>query len=503
MRNRIRHRDEANETHALQARFIEASKQDLNYNIFEKDTHAATFVWQFAATFAKKDVRIVGWPADVRLPPQMPAKKGIASLNSKERKSLTAALDARESAGKGLRLEHSTHSPGDYVVYTHDYGVSAIDPRSWRRSTAPMLCMNEKNEVWQTAYDLDGPPAAPASRQRVPTEKGDVVEDEPVKTTGKRSAAGKVKSSAKGKGRADDTEDNIAERKSGRARSLDNEPSKDSKPTKRSRPVAPAPPLRPATRSHTRTQPEPAQEGGGRKPVPPGAIRRRAGQPGAIRRRAGQRVHFTPESEDDDDAPLAPRPRPAAPKRSLPDSSEEEDTEQPPKRAKSAADASAAPPSQRRQQLSHVELTTESRPLTRARSGTKPASIDPPATSKDAAQRKRVQEQANAVVNPVVPGPILYSVHDAQPIGRVYSDPEEPRFVTWRPLEQRPDPAATSSSRPPPVPSWTQGPPPDAASSSRSQLPPVHASPPPSPLPENIVNALSSFAALLQGPNGG
>jgi hypothetical protein len=103
----IRHQKEAQETHALQDALTKASVADLGYDIFHKMTACtATFQWQqLGPILSEKGVCIVGWPMEVRFPPQT---RGIAGLRAQERKSFGVAFEARKIPKQGVHSRRRT-----------------------------------------------------------------------------------------------------------------------------------------------------------------------------------------------------------------------------------------------------------------------------------------------------------------------------------------------------------------------------------------------------------
>ncbi|KAJ7913983.1 hypothetical protein B0H13DRAFT_2325831 [Mycena leptocephala] len=513
MKNKIRHQREADETHALQDALTKASTADVGYDVFRKNgICAATFQWQFGPILRKKSVRILGWPHDVRFPPET---RGISALRAAERKSLFVALDAREIAGQGLCLE-KRQDDASYVVYTHNYDLDPLagKPDSpavvafWRTSSGKeATCMDGANALWRTKYNVDAPHPPTASRQRVATEISEEAEAEVGSTKGKGKSKGKARVQKGVEDKSAALPKEKGKRNGSGKRRADDDDKLDTrarKACKRSPPVDPAP-----SRSRSRAA---VQEGGGRKPKPQAAKSRR--------------VHFTnspesssdddiPESQSEDDTPLDV----VRPKRKIwvvADSDEEEEEEEeetpPTKRVKQAADASATPstaaPSPRRQFMSHVDVGPVMR-STRSRTTATPTAMPPPAavapkskktpstvpapaaapskskkaTSAPGNRSKSTQptvEQRdldNAVIRPIVPGPTLYTAATGKPIRRIYTDPAaDPSYAVALP------------SQPPAGSSWRKGPLPGAASSSRSHDLPAnapHRSPPPSAPPTN------------------
>ncbi|KAJ7936807.1 hypothetical protein B0H13DRAFT_2303124 [Mycena leptocephala] len=535
MKNKIRHQREADETHTLQDALTKASTADIGYDVFRKNRiRAATFQWQFGPILRKKSVRILGWPHDVRFPPET---RGISVLRAAERKSLFMALDAREIAGQGLRLE-KRQDDASYVVYTHNYDLDppAGKPDSpavvafWRTSSGKeATCMDGANALWRTKYNVDAPHPPTASRQRVATEISEEAEAEVGSTKGKGKSKGKArvqkgvedksaalpkekgKRNGSGKRRADDDDE------------LD---TRARKARKRSPPADPAP-----SRSRSRAA---VQEGGGRKPKPQAAKSRRVRFANSPESSSDDDI---PESQSEDDTPLDV----VRPKRKIwvvADSDEEEEEEEeetpPTKHVKQAADASAASatpsaaaPSPRQQFMSHVDVGPVMR-STCSRTTATPAAMPPPAavapkskktpstmpapaaapskskkaTSAPGNRSKSTQptvEQRdldNAVIHPIVPGPTLYAAATGKPIGRIYTDPAaDPSYAVG------PPPGAASSSRSHELPANAphRSPPPSAPPTNAHQPSPPPSAPAPAPVDPRVLEALTSLVNLTAG----
>jgi hypothetical protein len=89
---------------ALRTRLGEICIADLGVNVFEKD-NGDFGLHKAAGELAANNSILTNWPADVRLPHLYPKNKALSALRLPEICSLNEAMDARETAGQGLRFE--------------------------------------------------------------------------------------------------------------------------------------------------------------------------------------------------------------------------------------------------------------------------------------------------------------------------------------------------------------------------------------------------------------
>ncbi|KAJ6462995.1 hypothetical protein C8R45DRAFT_1177920 [Mycena sanguinolenta] len=138
---------------ALKLRLIKASEDDLGNDIFDQGNG---FMWTITpSVLARENVVMIGYPSDhVRLPNETPPGKASSGWRIDDPQGLEEALDARGTAGEGLRFVRRPYKQGNMVIFSHDYSLlppscptgSPEYQKHWRR-------------LWSGIYGLD--PAAP------------------------------------------------------------------------------------------------------------------------------------------------------------------------------------------------------------------------------------------------------------------------------------------------------------------------------------------------------
>ncbi|KAJ7815404.1 hypothetical protein B0H14DRAFT_3476156 [Mycena olivaceomarginata] len=135
----------------LRVRLAQASIADVGFNAFLKQ-NGGGFLWtSLGRELLKRRVRIVGYPVDARLPAQTKARKGSSAWRILDLNAFNRALQARSSAGHGLRLEKIPDSVpmgkgkeagSTIVIATHDYNVP-VPP-------GPISAV-----MWMASFDLE------------------------------------------------------------------------------------------------------------------------------------------------------------------------------------------------------------------------------------------------------------------------------------------------------------------------------------------------------------
>ncbi|KAJ7845676.1 hypothetical protein B0H13DRAFT_2363498 [Mycena leptocephala] len=142
-----------------------ASMEDLGVDVFSGNNG---FAWTvLGQQLCEKRVRIVNYPANVRLPSEAPSTKGSGSWTRGERRWLRASLAARSTPKQGLRFQRVRYPAGElnFVILSHDYALTPPDgaPDSaavkafWSSNAAPVHCTAGDNTSWEAVYDLDDP----------------------------------------------------------------------------------------------------------------------------------------------------------------------------------------------------------------------------------------------------------------------------------------------------------------------------------------------------------
>ncbi|KAJ6541504.1 hypothetical protein B0H19DRAFT_1268496 [Mycena capillaripes] len=107
LRSASRQEETKAETHLLQEALSSASLADVGRDIFRGSAGLhGTFSWKtLPKELGSADVRILGFPASIRLPGTDSSGKGLTCLNMSERLEMADALDARAIAGEGIQFE--------------------------------------------------------------------------------------------------------------------------------------------------------------------------------------------------------------------------------------------------------------------------------------------------------------------------------------------------------------------------------------------------------------
>ncbi|KAJ7769261.1 hypothetical protein B0H14DRAFT_2632785 [Mycena olivaceomarginata] len=155
----------------LRVRLAQASIADVGFNAFLKQ-NGGGFLWtSLGRELLKRRVRIVGYPVDARLPAQTKARKGSSAWRILDLNAFNRALQARSSAGHGLRLEKIPDSVpmgkgkeagSTIVIATHDYNVpvppgpiSAVVARMRSSMGVAMPVMDGLDKMWMASFDLE------------------------------------------------------------------------------------------------------------------------------------------------------------------------------------------------------------------------------------------------------------------------------------------------------------------------------------------------------------
>ncbi|KAJ7431752.1 hypothetical protein B0H11DRAFT_2261505 [Mycena galericulata] len=155
-----------------------ASMEDLGEDVFKNNNG---FSWTvMAGLLLEKGIRIIGYPANVRLPSEASPMKGSGSWTRGERRWIRTALAARSTPGEGLRYERVVYQPGDrnFVIFSHDYTLppppgnpdSAAVRAFWTTSAEPVHCSAGDNTTWEAVYNF----ADPATLLRPPPTQSEV-----------------------------------------------------------------------------------------------------------------------------------------------------------------------------------------------------------------------------------------------------------------------------------------------------------------------------------------
>ncbi|KAJ7360847.1 hypothetical protein DFH08DRAFT_951487 [Mycena albidolilacea] len=418
---------------ALRTRLGEICIADLGVNVFEKD-NGDFGLHKAAGELAANNSILTNWPADVRLPHLYPKNKALSALRLPEIRSLNEAMDARETAGQGLRFElmKEPYTTGGYTIFTHDYrnytppGPSSAPAsvKHWRSSSGAILpCSNGENVAYEVHYDLRNPlPRQIISTGELVTKSTSTRYAPPAPPKAKAKAKKSKSKGGKGKRKAVSEDDDESEQ----YEPEEEEPTsphlkKKQRPNPSSEfvphlepPPEPAPPI---TRAQSRA---PVQEGGG---APPARVRsqRRA----AI---AANKVIGEDEDMSDDDHPIAM-------------SKTSRSSRVRPRTVDSSESESERPAVRRRQVFDHVSI--------------------PPSPVRDAPTTRHcdaVRDDRHVYDNA------------GQPLGMAYETEERGRYeIQWT------VPPVASSSRHPAASSSSMRPPPPAASASM-RPPPVASS---------------------------
>ncbi|KAJ7239176.1 hypothetical protein B0H12DRAFT_1075062 [Mycena haematopus] len=213
---------------AMRDRFTAMSIGCLRYDVFrDKGGRTGTFIWiPLGATLADSNLRLLGYPANVRLPGEVYSDKASGSWRALDLTYLNISLLEHESSsGWGLRLEHHDYTKDALVIITHDYTVAAPDDATaaavhWQTSRGEYIpCQDAYGNVWSACVDVRRAGDAAISKTLLkPRKKGkkgkeaapkDAVEKEVGKPKAKMKAKTKTKTKTKGKGkgRAEEEED--------------------------------------------------------------------------------------------------------------------------------------------------------------------------------------------------------------------------------------------------------------------------------------------------------
>ncbi|KAJ7832791.1 hypothetical protein B0H14DRAFT_2591902 [Mycena olivaceomarginata] len=155
----------------LRVRLAQASIADVGFNAFLKQ-NGGGFLWtSLGRELLKRRVRIVGYPVDARLPAQTKARKGSSAWQILDLNAFNRALQARSSAGHGLRLEKIPDSVpmgkgkeagSTIVIATHDYNIpvppgpiSAVVARMRSSMGVAMPVMDGLDKMWMASFDLE------------------------------------------------------------------------------------------------------------------------------------------------------------------------------------------------------------------------------------------------------------------------------------------------------------------------------------------------------------
>ncbi|KAJ7922223.1 hypothetical protein B0H13DRAFT_1865989 [Mycena leptocephala] len=143
-----------NSTQALNEmrdRFCDMSQTCLGFDLF-RDKGTA---------LASNNLRLVGYPTNVRLPGELYTDKGSGAWRNQDLTWLNVALLEHETGSSwGLRLERHQYAVGDLVIVGHDYAIAAPHNPSdaivhWQTSRgARVPCQNAQGDVWSACIDL-------------------------------------------------------------------------------------------------------------------------------------------------------------------------------------------------------------------------------------------------------------------------------------------------------------------------------------------------------------
>ncbi|KAJ6510779.1 hypothetical protein C8R45DRAFT_1088924 [Mycena sanguinolenta] len=148
---------------ALKDRLVKASRDDLGLDIFDQGNG---FMWTITpSVLARENVIMIGYPADhVRLPNETPPGKASNGWRIDDREGLDEALDARGTAGEGLRFVRRPYKQGGIVIFSHDYSLlppsfptgSPEYQKHWRTSSRKSVPLSDgEGRLWSGIYDLD------------------------------------------------------------------------------------------------------------------------------------------------------------------------------------------------------------------------------------------------------------------------------------------------------------------------------------------------------------
>ncbi|KAJ7323506.1 hypothetical protein DFH08DRAFT_817535 [Mycena albidolilacea] len=155
----------------LRVRLAQASIADVGFNAFLKQ-NGGGFLWtSLGWELLKRRVRIIGYPVGAHLPAQTKARKGSSAWRILDLNAFNRALQARSSAGHGLRLEKIPDSVpmgkgkeagSTIVIATHDYNVpvppgpiSAVVARMRSSMGVAMPVMDGLDKMWMASFDLE------------------------------------------------------------------------------------------------------------------------------------------------------------------------------------------------------------------------------------------------------------------------------------------------------------------------------------------------------------
>ncbi|KAJ7827068.1 hypothetical protein B0H13DRAFT_1917870 [Mycena leptocephala] len=149
---------------AMRDHFCDMSQACIGFDLF-RDKGArlgGNFLWvPLAATLAANNLRLLGYPTNMRLPSQGSSDKGSGAWRAQELTWFNVALAEHESkSGWGFQLEHHTYSKGDLIIIGHDYTFAAPqDPSAnkeyWQTSRGkPVYCQDVEGNVWSARINV-------------------------------------------------------------------------------------------------------------------------------------------------------------------------------------------------------------------------------------------------------------------------------------------------------------------------------------------------------------
>ncbi|KAJ7801132.1 hypothetical protein B0H14DRAFT_3490004 [Mycena olivaceomarginata] len=148
---------------AMRDRFCSMSQECLVLDLFrDKGGRVGNFLWvPLGATLAANDLRLVGYPANVRLPGEIVSDKASGAWRSQDLTYFNVALLEHESgSGWGLRLERHEYKKGDLVIVGHNYEDDAPDEPAaaalhWKTSCGrEVRCQDALGNIWAACVDL-------------------------------------------------------------------------------------------------------------------------------------------------------------------------------------------------------------------------------------------------------------------------------------------------------------------------------------------------------------
>ncbi|KAJ7739074.1 hypothetical protein DFH07DRAFT_983960 [Mycena maculata] len=147
----------------MRDRFCAMSQRCIELDFFrDKGGRIGNFLWvPLGATLAANNMRLVGYPNNVRLPGEASGDKASGAWRAHELAYFNIALLENESElGVGLRLEQHTYAKGDLVIIGHDYlvdapGDTAAAEIHWQTSCGrPVRCQDSEGNLWSACVDL-------------------------------------------------------------------------------------------------------------------------------------------------------------------------------------------------------------------------------------------------------------------------------------------------------------------------------------------------------------